>query len=158
MNPHFSFPQGTWSDQNGRTYTSTQFLQGWIILYCYPKDNTPGCTRQACDLRDQWSRWASVPVQIYGLSPDSIDSHKKFASQYVLPFPLLSDPEHLLCTALGVWGQQTWKGHHYIGLERSTWILFNGQVQASFREVQVQGHWDQVWEKWTQLNMSLTQV
>ena len=98
--PLFSFPQSTWSDQNGQVYSPSSFTQGWVIIYSYPKDNTPGCTRQACDLRDQWSRWNEPSVQIFGLSTDSVESHSTFASQYTLPFPLLSDPNLLLCKAL----------------------------------------------------------
>ena len=153
----FSIPSNeTWSDQNQIQYSVQDLLQGWVILYSYPKDSTPGCTRQACDLRDQWTRWKTHHVRIFGLSPDSIESHHAFASQYTLPFPLLSDPNLHLCKALGVWGEQRWNNHVYLGLERSTWIFFEGQYQASFRQVSVKGHWEEVWEKWQELRLSLS--
>ena len=155
MTSPFLFPSGTWLDQNNQSYQSSHFMTGWVIVYSYPKDNTPGCTTQACDLRDRWNQWKSTPVRLFGLSADSIESHQKFASEYTLPFPLLSDPDLILCKALGIWGEQTWGNHTYMGLERSTWIFWNGQIKSSFRQVQVKGHWDQVWEKWKQLDSSL---
>ena len=149
-------PNSVWADQDQTLYSVHDFTQGWVILYSYPKDNTPGCTRQACDLRDQWTRWNQHQVRIFGFSPDSIESHHTFASQYTLPFPLLSDPHLHLCNALGIWGEQRWKDHVYLGLERSTWLFFEGQYKASFRQVSVGEHWDEVWTKWQELNLSLS--
>ena len=151
----FTFPQGTWLDQSQAPYSTLELTQGWVIIYSYPKDHTPGCTRQACILRDMWSKWADLSVTLFGLSADSIDSHHTFATQNQLPFPLLSDPELILCKALGIWGEQQWKEHRYMGLERSTWIFLNGQIKASFRHVHIDGHWDEVWEKWNELASSL---
>ena len=149
-------PDATWLDQNQIAYSTQDFTQGWVILYSYPKDNTPGCTRQACDLRDQWTHWSQHQVKIFGVSPDSVESHASFASQYTLPFPLLSDPQLLICKALGVWGEQRWKDHVYMGLERSTWIFFEGRCMAVFRQVSVSEHWNEVWEKWQALHLSLS--
>ena len=149
-------PSTTWFDQNQTEYSVQDFTHGWVILYSYPKDNTPGCTRQACDLRDQWARWNQHQVKVFGVSPDSIDSHSSFASQYSLPFPLLSDPHLHICKALEIWGEQRWKNHTYMGLERSTWLFFEGHYMASFRQVSVSEHWDEVWEKWQELHLSLS--
>jgi peroxiredoxin Q/BCP len=111
-----------------------------VVLYFYPKDNTPGCTAQACGLRDSW---ASVQgkAQIFGVSVDSQKSHQKFIDKYELPFPLLSDPEKEIVNAYGVWVEKSLYGRKYMGAERSTFIIdADGRIAAIFRKVKPDEH------------------
>lgn len=93
-------------DQNGRLWQREDLLGRKTVLYAYPKDSTPGCTAEACDLRDNYDRFLALGYNVLGVSKDSLASHIKFAEKYALPFPLLSDPEHLLLEALGAWGKR----------------------------------------------------
>ena len=111
-----------------------------VVLYFYPKDDTPGCTAQACGLRDSW---ASVrgKAQIFGVSVDSQKSHRKFIDKYELPFPLLSDPEKEIVNAYGVWVEKSLYGRKYMGAERSTFIIdADGRIAAIFRKVKPDEH------------------
>lgn len=117
-----------------------------VVLYFYPKDDTPGCTAQACGLRDSW---ASVrgEAKIFGVSVDSTKSHRKFIDKYQLPFPLLSDPEKKIVNAYGVWVEKSMYGRKYMGAERSTFIIDGGgRIAAIFRKVKPEEHVDLVRE------------
>lgn len=126
---------------------SLQELRGTpVVLYFYPKDDTPGCTTQACGLRDSW---ASVrgKAKIFGVSVDSTKSHRKFIDKYQLPFPLLSDPEKKIVNAYGVWVEKSMYGRKYMGAERSTFIIDgDGRIAAIFRKVKPEEHVDLVRE------------
>lgn len=114
------------------------------VLYFYPKDNTSGCTAEACDFRDNLNRIA-VKAQLVGVSPDSILSHQNFQKKQGLNFILLSDPEHLLAEKFGVWKQKSMYGRQYMGIERSTFILDKtGKILKEWRKVKVSGHVDDV--------------
>ena len=93
------------------------------VLYFYPKDDTPGCTRQACSIRDSWSQFERAGVALYGVSPDSAESHTTFKQKYSLPFPLLADADHSMADAFGVWVEKTNYGKTYWGVTRSTFII-----------------------------------
>jgi peroxiredoxin Q/BCP len=115
-----------------------------VVLYFYPKDDTPGCTAQACGLRDSW---ASVrgKAKIFGVSIDSAKSHRKFIDKFQLPFPLLSDPEKEMVNAYGVWVEKSMYGRKYMGAERSTFIIdAEGRIAAIFRKVKPEEHLDLV--------------
>jgi len=113
-----------------------------VVLYFYPKDDTPGCTTQACALRDSWSDFESRG-EIFGVSVDSAASHEKFINKYHLPFPLLSDPEHKIVEAYGVWVEKNMYGKKYMGAERSTFVIDgNGRLSAIFRKVKPDEHVD----------------
>ena len=115
-----------------------------IILYFYPKDNTSGCTQEACDFRDNLNRLTSK-AQVIGVSPDSIKSHIKFRENHGLNFPLISDPEHKLAEKYGVWKEKSMYGRKYMGIERSTFILDkDGNIEKEWRKVKVKGHVDEV--------------
>ncbi len=115
-----------------------------IILYFYPKDNTSGCTQEACDFRDNLNRLTSK-AQVIGVSPDSIKSHVKFRENHGLNFPLISDPEHKLAEKYGVWKEKSMYGRKYMGIERSTFILDkDGNIEKEWRKVKVKGHVDEV--------------
>ena len=117
-----------------------------VILYFYPKDNTSGCTQEACDFRNNINRLTSYATVI-GVSPDSIKSHKSFKEKQSLNFILLSDPEHKLAEDFEVWKEKSMYGRKYMGIERSTFILNkNGKIEKEWRKVKVKGHVDEVIE------------
>ena len=115
-----------------------------VVLYFYPKDNTKGCTQEACDFRDNFNRLTPF-VTVVGVSPDSIKSHKNFREKQGLNFILLSDPEHTLAEKFEVWKEKSMYGRKYMGIERSTFILDEkGNIQKEWRKVKVKGHVDEV--------------
>jgi peroxiredoxin Q/BCP len=125
---------------DGRSVALRDFRGAPLVLYFYPKDDTPGCTTQACSLRDSWS---SVPdsAKIFGVSIDSAQSHRKFIDKYSLPFPILSDPEKKLVNSYGVWVEKSMYGRKYMGTERSTFVInSSGRIAAIFRKVKPEEH------------------
>jgi peroxiredoxin Q/BCP len=111
-----------------------------VVLYFYPKDDTPGCTAQACGLRDSWAR-VRGKAKIFGVSVDSAKSHRKFIDKFQLPFPLLSDPEKEIVNAYRVWVEKSMYGRKYMGAERSTFIIDGeGRIAAIFRKVKPEEH------------------
>ncbi len=116
-----------------------------FVLYFYPKDDTPGCTREACGFRDTQAAFKSASVQILGVSPDSTDSHGRFGEKYGLPFKLLSDADKSVALAFGVWVKKKNYGREYMGIERSTFLVdAAGKVQHVWRNVKVDGHVEKV--------------
>jgi len=116
-----------------------------VVLYFYPRDNTPGCTQEACDFRDQWSRLESGDTVVLGVSTDSVASHEKFANKFELPFPLLADEDHAICEKYGVWVEKNNYGKKYMGIQRATFLIDkSGKVAASWPKVKVKGHIDEV--------------
>ena len=135
-------------DINGieKEYSLNDFKGQKVILYFYPKDNTSGCTQEACDFRDNINRLTSFATVI-GVSPDSIKSHLKFKEKQSLNFILLSDPEHKLAEAFNVWVEKSMYGRKYMGIERSTFVLDeNMNIIKEWRKVKVKGHVDEVIE------------
>ena len=111
------------------------------ILYFYPKDDTPGCTTQACDFRDQRAAFAEAGYEIYGVSPDSLKRHERFQDKYQLPFPLVSDPEHTLAERFGVWREKKNYGRVYFGIVRSTFVIDEeGTLLHCLDNVRAKGH------------------
>jgi len=111
-----------------------------VVLYFYPKDDTPGCTKQACGLRDAWKDFAGK-AEVFGVSIDSVRSHEKFIAKYELPFPLLSDEDHKIVEAYGVWVEKSMYGKKYMGTERSTFVIDgDGKIKAIFRKVKPDDH------------------
>lgn len=116
-----------------------------VVLYFYPKDNTPGCTTEACDFRDNMARLQGMDTVVLGLSTDSIASHEKFAAKFELPFPLLSDEDHAVCEKYGVWVEKKNYGKTYMGIQRATFLINKqGKVAAVWPKVKVDGHVDDV--------------
>lgn len=117
--PDFSLP-----DQNGKTHTLKDYTGKWLVLYFYPKDDTTGCTAEACGFRDERDAIASLGgVEIVGVSKDSVESHKKFANKYDLNFTILADPEHKIIEAYDSWKPQKFMGREYLGTKRNTFII-----------------------------------
>lgn len=131
-------------DGNENKYKLSDFKGQKIILYFYPKDNTSGCTQEACDFRDNINRLISYATVI-GVSPNDIKSHKKFQEKQSLNFILLADTEQLLSNQFNVWVEKSMYGKKYMGIERSTFILDeNGSIEKEWRKVKVKGHVDEV--------------
>ncbi len=111
------------ADQNGDTHQLSDYLGKRVVLYFYPKDDTPGCTTEACNFRDNYSIFKQNDIVILGVSADSEKSHAKFQEKYQLPFTLLSDPDHAVCEAYKVWGLKKFMGREYYGINRTTFLI-----------------------------------
>jgi peroxiredoxin Q/BCP len=112
-----------------------------VVLYFYPRDDTPGCTAEACDFRDQWSSLQAQGVVVLGVSTDSPQSHERFQKKYELPFPLLSDEDHRMCEAYGVWVEKNLYGKKSLGVQRATFLVDQtGRIAAVWPKVRVKGH------------------
>lgn len=134
-------------DQNGNDVKLSQYRGKNVVLYFYPKDDTPGCTREACDFRDQHSAVREAGAVVLGVSPDTTASHQKFATKFSLPFPLLADTGHQVCDAYGVWGEKSLYGRTFQGVTRATFLIdTEGKVARVWPKVKVQGHVDEILE------------
>jgi thioredoxin-dependent peroxiredoxin len=112
-----------------------------VVLYFYPKDDTPGCTAEACEFRDAYDRFREKGVEVIGVSPDPVASHQKFKTKYELPFPLLADTDHAVADRYGVWGQKTYRGRTYMGVDRSTFVIApDGTLVTAMRGIKPAGH------------------
>jgi peroxiredoxin Q/BCP len=132
-------------DHNRNELTLSSFLGKNLIIYFYPKDDTPGCTAEACDLRDNYNMWLEKGYAVVGVSPDSLASHQKFAVKYALPFPLISDPEKVIIKAYGAWGTKKMYGKEYEGLLRTTFVINDkGVIEQVFTKVQTKDHTEQI--------------
>ena len=126
----------------GKVVALADFAGKNVVLYFYPKDDTPGCTKQACGLRDGWGELGRKAV-IFGVSVDDADSHRKFIEKFSLPFPLLSDEDKQVVEAYGVWVEKSMYGKTYMGAERSTFVIgADGNLRAIFRKVKPEEHVD----------------
>lgn len=134
--PDFSAP-----DQNGNTLSLRELSGKTVVLYFYPKDDTPGCTKEACGFRDDLAAFTGKNSVIIGVSPDDSKSHKKFVDKYSLPFTLLADPDKKICEAYGVWQEKSMYGRKSMGVVRSTFIIGpDGKIVKVFSNVKVDGH------------------
>ena len=125
----------------GETVTLSALRGKPVVLYFYPKDDTPGCTTEACEFRDAYDRFRDQGVEILGVSPDTEASHQKFKSKYELPFTLLADPDHRTAEAYGVWKEKKNYGKTYMGIERSTFVIdADGKVAKAMRGIRPAGH------------------
>jgi len=131
---------------DGKTYSLSQFKgKKEVVLYFYPRDDTPGCTKEACSFRDTFPHFTKKGVQILGVSTDDLDSHAKFRTKFELNFPLLSDPEHKVSDEYGVYKLKNNYGKDYWGIERSTFVIDKeGKLRKIFRRVKVDGHTDEI--------------
>lgn len=138
--PAFSAP-----NQQGEKISLSDFKGKTVVLYFYPKDNTSGCTREACDFRDNMERITTHGAVVIGVSPDSPKSHTKFIADHELNFNLLADEDKTICEAYGVWVEKSMYGRKYMGVERSTFIINGkGVIAKSYHNVKVPGHVDSV--------------
>jgi thioredoxin-dependent peroxiredoxin len=134
-------------DQNGKTVTLSKLKGSPVVLYFYPKDDTPGCTKEACSFRDLSANFKKKRAIILGVSPDDTASHAKFAKKFELPFSLLADVGNKTCELYGVWKEKNMYGKKYMGVERTTFVLdAQGIIREIFAKVKVDGHSDAVLE------------
>ncbi|MEA3327897.1 MAG: thioredoxin-dependent thiol peroxidase [Chloroflexota bacterium] len=132
-------------DGKGNLHKLTDFVGQTVVIYFYPKDDTPGCTKEACSFRDNYKAFKDAGIEIFGISPDNVKSHKKFSEKYNLPFILLSDPEHKVCEAYGVWGLKKSFGREYMGVFRTTYIIGpEGDIKFVFKNVKPANHSQEV--------------
>jgi peroxiredoxin Q/BCP len=138
-------PDFTLSDQNGKKISLKDLTGKKVVLYFYPKDNTSGCTKEACNFRDDFPKFKKSEAVILGVSPDSVSSHKKFAEKYDLPFSLLADEDKKVVQLYDVWKEKSMYGKKYMGVERTTFIIDeNGKIRQIFNKVKVDGHNEEV--------------
>jgi peroxiredoxin Q/BCP len=135
------------TDQNGREVKLSDFAGKKVILYFYPKDNTPGCTAEACNLRDNYDTLLKKGFAVIGVSPDSEKSHKGFAGKYSLPFPLIADSSRKILNDYGAWGEKKMYGKSYFGVIRTTFVIDEkGIIEKIITKVDTSGHSDQIFK------------
>jgi peroxiredoxin Q/BCP len=140
-------PDFTLPDQDGHNVTLSALKGKPVVLYFYPKDDTPGCTKEACNFRDARAEYEKAGARVIGVSPDNPASHKKFAAKYELPFTLVADTDRNVCEAYGVWKEKNLYGKKSMGVERTTFLIDReGIVRKVFPRVRVDGHSDAVLE------------
>ncbi len=128
-------------DENEKPHALSDYLGKAVVLYFYPKDDTPGCTKEACSFRDDYAVYREAGVVILGVSPDSPKKHAKFKEKYQLPFTLLADENHQVCELYGVWGRKKYMGREYDGVFRTTFLIdAEGQIVKVFDNVKPDGH------------------
>lgn len=138
-------PDFTLPDQNGTLHTLSEYRGRWVLVYFYPKDDTPGCTKEACTIRDAFPFFTAFPVQVFGISKDSVSQHKKFAEKYTLPFPLLSDEEGAVVERYGVWQEKRMMGKTYRGIVRSSFLIDpSGILRKVYERVKPEIHAQEV--------------
>lgn len=140
--PDFALP-----DQDGRLHRLADYRGRWVVLYFYPKDDTPGCTKEACGFRDRMGDLQDLGAVVFGVSADGVESHKRFAEKYGLNFPLLADPERQAILAYGAWGKKNLYGKEYEGVLRQTFLIDpEGRIAKVWRKVSPEGHAEEVAE------------
>ena len=138
-------PDFSLSDENGQLRKLSEYKGKTVLLYFYPKDDTPGCTTEACSLRDDYSAYEKAGVVILGISADSAASHLKFKQKYHLPYTLLADVDHKVCETYGVWGQKKMMGKEYMGILRTSYLIGKeGMIKKVFAEVKPAEHSQEV--------------
>ena len=135
------------TDQNGETVSLKDLRGQKVVLYFYPKDDTPGCTKEACSFRDAYSKFKKQDITVLGVSPDKEASHQKFVTKYQLPFTLLADTDHSIAESYGVWGEKKFMGRTYMGVHRTTFLIDEkGKIRKIFEKVEPEDHASEVLE------------
>ncbi|HZI59803.1 MAG TPA: thioredoxin-dependent thiol peroxidase [Pyrinomonadaceae bacterium] len=135
------------TDQNGESVSLKDLRGRKVVLYFYPKDDTPGCTKEACSFRDAYSKFKKKDITVLGVSPDKEAAHKKFVTKYQLPFTLLADTDHSIAEAYGVWGEKKFMGRTYLGVHRTTFLIDEkGKIRKIFEKVKPEDHASEVLE------------
>ncbi len=138
-------PDFTLQADDGREVRLSQLRGKPVVLYFYPKDDTPGCTKEACAFRDRRDEIAAAGAVVLGVSPDDVASHRRFRDKFALNFPLLADPDHRVAEAYGAWGEKTLYGKTAMGIRRSTFLIDReGKVRRAWKKVSVDGHDEEV--------------
>ena len=140
-----SAPAFTLDTDSGETLSLKDLKGRPVVLYFYPKDDTPGCTVEACEFRDAFPRFKGTKAVILGISPDSVKSHQKFKEKFDLPFTLLADEDHAIAEKYGVWQKKSMYGRTYMGIARTTFLIDkDGKVAKVFEKVKPKGHAEEV--------------
>lgn len=138
-------PTFTLKDQNDKVHTLTDYRGKWVLLYFYPKDNTPGCTKQACAIRDEFPAFTKLNCVVFGISTDSEKSHKKFEEKFELPFTLLADVEKKMAQDYGVWAPKKFMGREFLGTLRTSFLIDpEGKIAKVYEKVKPEEHADMV--------------
>lgn len=140
-------PAFSTKDSEGNTVKLADFRGQRLVLYFYPRDNTPGCIKEACSFRDEFSHLKKLGLRVVGVSGDSQASHQKFIAKFDLPFTLLTDEDHAIANAYGTYGEKTFMGRKFLGIHRTTFLIgADGKIEKIFRKVKAEGHAKQVLE------------
>jgi len=140
-------PDFTLPDQDGKQHSLSDYGRKWVLVYFYPKDDTPGCTKEACAIRDDIPRFNKLKAKVLGISVDSVKSHKKFAEKYALPFTLLSDEKKEVVKKYGVWQKKKFMGKEYMGTIRTSFLIDSaGKVAKIYESVKPETHAEEVLE------------
>ena len=140
-------------DQNGKKITLDLFKGKKVVLYFYPEDDTPTCTDQACNLRDNFGALKKEGIVVLGISPDAVEKHKKFETKFGLPFTLLADPNHIIIDKYGVWGPKQMFGNKYMGLLRTTFLIDEkGIIRKVFLKPKSKKHTEEILNAWKEID------
>lgn len=143
--PGHDAPNFTLNDQNNVAHSLSAYRGTWVLLYFYPKDDTPGCTKQACAIRDSWAEFKKHNCVVFGISTDSEKSHKKFEEKYTLPFTLLADTEKSVVEAYGVWAPKKFMGREFLGTVRTSFLINpEGKIAKVYEHVKPDIHAEMV--------------
>lgn len=138
-------PDFTLPDQTGKPHTLADYRGRWVLIYFYPRDDTPGCTKEACAIRDNFPAFGKLDAQVLGVSSDSVTSHARFAQKYDLPFTLLADEEKQVVRQYGVWGEKKSFGKTFLGTRRMSYLIDpQGKIARVYRKVKPEAHAEQV--------------
>jgi len=138
--PNFSLP-----DQTGKIHSLKDYKGQWVLVYFYPKDDTPGCTKEACAIRDNFLAFKKLGIKVFGISADSEKSHQKFTEKYDLPFTLLSDPDKKVIKDWGVWQKKKFMGKEYMGIARTSFLINpDGELAKTYEKVKPEVHAEEV--------------
>lgn len=141
LTPNTIAPDFTLLDQDGKEQKLSDYHGSWIVLYFYPKDDTPGCTKEACSFRDNFTVFTKKGIAVLGISKDNVKSHKKFGDKYELPFPILSDPEKTVIHAYESWGEKKFMGRLFDGILRTTFLIDpKGVIRKVYENVKPSEH------------------
>lgn len=134
-------PEVALHDQDGKVHSLGEYSGSWVLLYFYPKDDTPGCTKEACDIRDYWAEFKNAGIVVLGVSKDSSESHKKFKDKYQLPFTLLADTDGAVVERYGVWKEKNMMGKKFMGIERTSFLINpEGVIERVYEKVKPETH------------------
>lgn len=147
LKPGDRAPAFSLASDEGETVSLAGLTGRKVVLYFYPRDDTPGCTIEACEFRDNWTSVQRTGAVVLGVSPDGVTSHQKFRKKFALPFALLADTDHTVAEAYGAWGEKSMYGRKYMGVKRSTYVIDEqGRVARVFENVKPKGHAAEVLE------------
>ena len=139
-----TLPNFSAKTDNDILVTDETYKSGKVVFYFYPKDDTPGCTKEACDFRDSFEAYKQAGITVVGISKDGSVSHKKFKDKYNLPFTLITDEEADMCKKFEIWGEKSFMGKVFLGINRATFLVVDGKIKHIWHNVKVNGHVEEV--------------